>query len=335
VTGRLRPLAAAAAPSAVAVAPAARQRRWTADAVGRLPPHAYFVGSAVFHYLGPAFAVLLFARVHPLGVAWLRIASAGLVFAVWRRPWQTLRIVDAGTVRLLVGLGVVFAVMNSCFYLAIDRLPLGTVAAIEFLPVILLAAVGVRSLRNGVALALAVAGVYILTDVRLQGQPLGMAFAFANAALFALYIVLAHRVSRAPGLGGIDGLAAAMLLAAPVVTALGGWEAAPHLADPVALGAGIGVGITSSVVPYVCDQLAMARLRRETYSLMVSLLPATATVVGLVVLGQTPTARQLLGISLIVAALAVHRERLERPTHPDLVEVREQVARVLIDAEGS
>jgi inner membrane transporter RhtA len=88
--------------------------------------------------------------------------------------------------------------MNSCFYLAIDRLPLSTVAAIEFLPVILLAALGVRTPRNGLALALAAAGVYVLTDVRLQGEPLGVAFAFANAALFALYIVLAHRVARSP-----------------------------------------------------------------------------------------------------------------------------------------
>jgi inner membrane transporter RhtA len=307
----------------------------TMDSTRRVPPQAYFAGSALFHYLGPAFAVLLFARVAPLGVAWLRIVSAAIVFAAWRRPWRRLAAADAATVRLLVALAAVLAVMNSCFYAAIARLPLATVSAIEFLPVIVLAAVGVRSARNVGAVALAAGGVYVLMDIRLRGGALGFGLAFANAGLFALYIVLAHRVSRAPGLGGIDGLAAAMLLAAPVVTALGGWEAAPHLADPVALGAGIGVGITSSVVPYVCDQLAMARLRREAYSLMVSLLPATATVVGLVVLGQTPTARQLLGISLIVAALAVHRERLERPTHSDLVEVREQVARVLIDAEGS
>ena len=59
-----------------------------------LPPHAYFVGSAVFHYLGPAFAVLLFARVSPLGVAWLRIATAAAVFALWRRPWRRLPRLD-------------------------------------------------------------------------------------------------------------------------------------------------------------------------------------------------------------------------------------------------
>jgi inner membrane transporter RhtA len=282
----------------------------------RIPPHAYFAGSAVFHYLGPAFAVLLFSRVAPLGVAWLRIASAAVVFAAWRQPWRTLRTADRDTIRLVAALGAVLAVMNSCFYEAIARLPLGTVSAIEFLPVIALAAFGARSPRNVGALAVAVAGVYVLIDIRLRGGALGYGFAFANAGMFALYIVLAHRVSRHSSLGGIDGLAAAMLMALPAVTALGGWAVLPHLADPVALGAGIGVGVTSSVIPYVCDQLAMARLARATYSLMVSLLPATATVVGLVVLGQTPTLRQLLGISLVVGALALHRERATAAAAP-------------------
>lgn len=279
----------------------------------RVPPQAYFAGSAVFHYLGPAFAVLLFARVAPLGVAWLRIASAAVVFAAWRRPWLMLRGADRDTIRLLVALGAVLAVMNSCFYEAIARLPLGTVSAIEFLPVIALAAFGVRSRRNLAALAVAIAGVYVLIDIRLRGGALGYGLAFANAAMFALYIVLAHRVSRRSGL---DGLAAAMLMALPAVTVLGGWDGVPHLTDPVALGAGIGVGVTSSVIPYVCDQLAMARLARATYSLMVSLLPATATVVGLVVLGQTPTPRQVFGVSLVVGALALHQERSTTAASP-------------------
>ncbi|MBV8997679.1 MAG: EamA family transporter [Solirubrobacterales bacterium] len=273
-----------------------------------IPPQTYFAGSALFHYLGPAFAVLLFARVAPLGVAWMRIASAAIVFAAWRRPWRVLKLADAQTLRLLVALGAVLAVMNSCFYEAIARLPLSTVSAIEFLPVIVLAAIGVRSPRNLAAVAFATGGVYVLIDVRLRGGALGYGLAFANATLFALYIVLAHRVSRQPRLRGIDGLAAAMLLAVPIVTATGGWRAAPHLLDPVAIGAGVGVGITSSVIPYVCDQMAMARLPRQTYSLMVSLLPATATVVGLVVLGQTPSIRQALGICLVAGALALHRE---------------------------
>src|SRR3954453_18212968 len=155
--------------------------------VERVPPHVYFVGSAVFHYLGPAFAVLLFARVDVLGVAWLRIAAAAVVLGLWRRPWQRVAALDRAGRRLLLGWGAVLAVMNCCFYLAIDRLPLGTVAAIEFLPVIAPAALAARPARNGVAIALAVPGVYLLTDVRLAGEPLGVAFAFANAILFALY----------------------------------------------------------------------------------------------------------------------------------------------------
>ena len=160
--------------------------------------------------------------------------------------------------------------MNACFYVAIDRLPLGTVAAIEFLPVIALAAIGARSIRNAAALVLAVPGVYLLTGVQFEGEPLGVALAFANAVLFAAYIVLAHRVARHGGLSGIDGLAASMLVAAVVVTPLGGWEVLPALTDPVALIAGVGVGLCSSVIPYVSDQLAMRRLPRATYALMVA-----------------------------------------------------------------
>jgi inner membrane transporter RhtA len=270
------------------------------------PPEFYFVGSAVFHYLGPSFAVLLFARVEPLGVAWLRIASAGAVFALWRRPWHALRRREAR--RVVVALGVVLALMNVCFYLAIDRLPLGAVAAIEFLPVIALAALGVRSLRNLAALALAVGGVYLLIDVRLAGEPLGVAFACANALLFAGYIVLAHRVARRRELAPIDGLAAAMLVALVVVTPIAGHGAAPALLDPVALAAGIGVGLASSVIPYVLDQLAMVRLGRATYALLVALLPATATVIGIVVLAQIPQAVEVAGVALVVGAVALHRE---------------------------
>ena len=274
----------------------------------RVPPHAYFVGSAVFHYLGPAFAVLLFARVDVLGVAWLRIAAAAVVLGLWRRPWRAFRRLDRDGRRLLAAWGAVLAVMNCCFYLAIDRLPLGTVAAIEFLPVIALAALGARTARNAAAIALAVPGVYLLTNVRFEGEPLGVAFAFANAVLFALYIVLAHRVSRYRAIGGIDGLAASMLVAAVVVTPMAGWAAVPAVGDPIALLAGAGVGICSSVIPYVFDQLAMRRLARATYALMVSLLPATATVIGVIVLAQVPSATEIAALALVIAGVAVHRE---------------------------
>jgi inner membrane transporter RhtA len=274
-----------------------------------VPPATYFVGSAVFHYLGPAFAVLLFALVQPLGVAWLRIASAALIFALWRKPWRWLALLDARGRWLVLGLGTTLGLMNACFYLAIDRLPLGTVAAIEFLPVIGLAALGARTSRNAPALVAAVAGVYLLVNIQLVSAPLGVVLAFANAGLFALYIVLGHRISRLPTMGGIDGLAAAMLVALVVATPLGGWAAIPAFAAPLALLAGIGVGITSSVIPYVCDQLAMARMPRATYALLVSLLPATATVIGIVVLAQIPTMQEVGGVALVIAGVAIHREQ--------------------------
>ncbi len=262
----------------------------------------------MFHYLGPSFAVLLFARVHVLGVAWLRIASAAVVFAVWRRPWRVIGELGSCGWRLLLAWGAVLAAMNCCFYEAIDRLPLGTVAAIEFLPVIGLAAFGARNARNAFALVLAVGGVYMLSDVRLEARALGLAFAFLNAVLFALYVVLGHRVARNRAFAGIDGLAVAMMVAAVLVTPVAAPAAVRALGDPVALLAGVGVGVCSSVVPYVLDQLAMARVSRATYSLMVSLLPATATVVGLVVLGQVPTAVDVVGVALVVAGVAIHRE---------------------------
>jgi len=271
------------------------------------PPWSYFVGSAVFHYLGPAFAVLLFARLAPLGVASLRIWSAALVFALWRRPWRTLARLDAEGRRTIIAWGAVLAAMNVCFYVAIARVPLGTVAAIEFLPVIVLAAFGARTARNLVALVAAVGGVYVLTGFRLDGEPVGLAFAFVNAVLFAAYIVLAHRTARLPGVGGIDGLAAAMLVACVFVAPIGVLQAAPALIDPVTLAAGVGVGICSSVIPYVCDQLAMARMARATYALLVALLPATATMIGVVVLRQVPSLAELAGVGLVVLSVALHR----------------------------
>jgi len=275
----------------------------------RVPPHLWFVGSAVFHYLGPSFAVLLFSRVPVGGVAWLRIVSAGLVFSIWRQPWKTFSSCDRRTRRLIVALGFVFAIMNYTFYLAIDRLPLGTVAAIEFLGPIALALTGFRSRRNLLALALAVIGVYLLTDVRFAGDPGAFGWAFANAALFTLYIVLAHALARSDAANNpVDRLAAAMVVAAVVITPLGFVDAAPALLDGIALIGGIGVGITSSVIPYVFDQMAMTRLSRATYSLFTALLPATAVIVGVVVLTQIPQPVEALAVALVIVGVLIHRE---------------------------
>ncbi|MFC8797697.1 DMT family transporter [Promicromonospora sp. NPDC057138] len=274
----------------------------------RVRPELFFVGSAIFHYLGPAFAVLLFARLEPLGVAWLRILSAGLVFALWRRPWRAWASSGPAERRTVVTWGGLLALMNASFYLAIDQLPLGTVAAVEFAGPVLIAAVALRSVRNLAALVVAVAGVALLAEVSLSGSPLGFAFAIINMALFAGYIVLAHRVSRHRHLVGIDGLAMAMLIATVFALPIGIVDAVPAFTDPLALGAATAVGVTSSVIPYVFDQLAMRRIARATYALMVALLPATATVIGVVVLTQVPTPAEILGVALVIVAVALHRD---------------------------
>lgn len=284
-------------------------RRGGTGLAARVPPHAFFLVSAVFRYLGPAFAVLLFAEVAPLGVAWLRIASAAAVFALWRRPWRLVAGLSWAQRRTLLALGVVLGAMNSTFYLAIARLPLGTVGAIEFLGTLALAALGARTRRNWLALGLAVAGVWLLTDVRLAGQPLGFALAFANCALFVLYVILGHRIARDGGAAGIDRLGAAMLVALVTVGPVGIAGAAVAFARPPLLLAGIGVGICSSVIPYVCDQLAMARLPRATFAFLLALLPASTAVIGVVVLRQIPTSAEIVGVALVVGGVAVHQER--------------------------
>jgi inner membrane transporter RhtA len=307
------------------------------DGLNRLPPQSFFLVSAVFHYLGPSLAVLLFARLDVLGVAWLRVASAAVIFAAWRRPWRLkpmMRSRQGGW--NLVAMGAVLALMNSVFYLAVDRLPLSTVGAIEFLGTVILAAGGARTMRNAGALALTTAGVITITAIRVDGQPLAFVFAFANCALFMLYIVLGHRIANAAdavpadavpagagpagagpaGTGpagggrpaGIDRLAAAMLIAAVTATPWGLGGALPAFRHPVLLLAGAGVGVCSSVIPYVTDQLAMARLPRATFSLMLALLPVFATVIGAIVLRQLPTAADVAGIALVVAGVALHQQ---------------------------
>lgn len=272
--------------------------------IDRVPPHAWFVGSAVFHYLGPSFAVLLFASIAPPGVAWLRIASAGLIFAIWRRPWRVLAGLQRRDLISVLALGAVLAAMNTVFYEAIARLPLATVGAIEFLGPIAIAGFGMRTPRNLLALLLAVLGVVALTDIRLAGSLAGYAYAFANCALFVAYILLGHRIA---GASGIDLLAASMLVASIMALPIGFGAALPAFSEALLLAVAIGVGICSSVIPYVFDQLAMRRLSRATFALMLSLLPATATLIGMVMLRQIPSTLDLLGIALVIAGVALHR----------------------------
>ena len=272
-----------------------------------VPPHAWFGVSAVFHYLGPSFAVLLFPAVGVLGVAWFRIASAAIIFASFTNPLKTIRQADRRTRLLLLGLGLCLAVMNTSFYLALDKLPMSLVAAMEFVGTIGVALFGLRTLRNFAALALAVLGIFILIDVKWASDPLGLFWATLNAALFVGYIILGHKAAEGGASGGVERLGAAMAIALIILMPIGFVEASRAFGTPALVLAGIGVGLCSSVIPYVCDQLAMSRLPRSSFALLLALLPATATIIAAVVLAQRPTMQDLFGIVLVMIGIAVHR----------------------------
>ncbi len=271
------------------------------------PPHLWFGVSAVFHYLGPAFAVLLFEAVGVLGVAWLRIASAAAIFALWGRPWRVFKTASRRQRRLIFALGACLAVMNSAFYLALDRLPISLVAAIEFVGAIGLALYGLRTLRNLAALALVACGVFLLIDVVWADDPLGLFWAALNGGLFVVYVALGHRVAAEGASDGVAGLGAAMVAAFLVVLPIGLVDAVAAFGDPLLILAGVGVGLCSSVIPYVCDQLAMSRLPRASFALLLALLPLSATAIGAIVLAQIPSATDLIGVALVTAGVATHQ----------------------------
>lgn len=267
-------------------------------------PYAFVAGAAC-QYAGAAIGVFLFDVVSPAAVAWLRAAGAAVVLLAWRRPW---RIRWTRRTAVAAGcFGVVTVAMNVMFYEAIARIPLGTAVAIEFLGPVVVAAIGSRRARDRVAVAGAATGVVLLAGVEAPGPAglIGVGFALASAALWASYILLGKRVADAGG--GLDSLAVGMAVAAVVL--------APALLTPALLytpGAftdprvwllGAGVGVLSSVLPYAIDQVVLRSVGQARFALLLALLPATAAIVGALVLAQVPTAAEAAGIGLVVAAM--------------------------------
>ena len=280
-----------------------------AGPLDRLPPQVLFVLGAISQYVGSAFAVLLFASVPAAGVAWLRIVAAAAVFVAWRRPWRTRW--TRGRLQLVAAFGMALALMNLMFYLAIDRLPLGTAVAIEFCGPIAVAALGSRTRRDLAALALAVGGVLALADVHIAGSPVGFALAAGAGVFWAAYIVLGHRVAADPQIRPQDGLALAMAIGAAGLAPALVVSAVPALVSPPLLVACLAVGVAASVVPYGLEQIAMRRLARARFALLLALMPATAAIIGAIVLGQVPGLVEAGGIALIVVAASLR-------THADV-----------------
>lgn len=280
--------------------------------VRRVPAPLLFVVGGVSMYLGAAAAVWLFDEVNPASVAWLRQLGAAIVLLAWRRParhaWR------GRAFWLAAVFGLVTAGMNVAFYEAIARLPLGTGVALEFVGPVVVAAFGSRTWRDVIALLLVVCGVVLIADVRWSGSTLGVLFALAAAALWAGYIVLGSRVANI-GLG-IDGLAvgfaAATVVLGPLALGTG-----PVWTSPRLLVLGLAAGVLSTVVPYVLDQIVLRRTGQAAFALLLSLLPVTATIVGLVVLHQVPSLPEALGILAVVAGLATRTRKRRKQTHQE------------------
>ena len=243
----------------------------------------------------------MFDHLPPGAVAWMRVAAAALILLAWRRPWR--RSWPLAALAAVAAFGVTTAAMNLCFYLAADRIDLGAGVAVEFVGPMTVAAVGARTPRNLVALALALAGVVTLTSVATGDERAGIGFALAAGALWGGYVVLGHRV--AADAGGIDGLGIGTALGAVAIAPFGLGGLGPVGGAPWLLAAGLVVGVLSNVVPYSLDQVVLRRLPPARFALLLALLPATATVIGATLLGQVPAARELVGIALIVAGIAV------------------------------
>lgn len=284
----------------------------TSSVRNRVPAPALFVVGALSMYVGAALAVGLFTRLSPSAVAMLRMTGAAAVLLAWRRPgrsaWRGPRF------RQAVALGLATALMNVTFYEAIARLPLGTAVAIEFCGPVAVAAVASRGARDLAAVVSAVAGVLLIADVRWSGGPAGVLWALGAAALWATYILLSKRVARSGN--GLDDLAVGFSVAAVVLSpllVLGGQAGPGALLDPAVLLLGLGVGVLASVVPYVLDQVVLRRLGRARFAVLLALLPATATVVGLVGLGQIPGVQETVGIAAVILAVVLRSREGDEP----------------------
>ncbi|MGW8566159.1 EamA family transporter [Isoptericola sp. NPDC055881] len=273
----------------------------------RVPAPVLFVVSGLTLYAGAAVAVGLFGRLGAPAVGWWRIVLAAVVLVAWRRPWR--RRWSRRDLVAAVLFGVVLAAMNVVFYVAVDHLPLGVAVAIEFLGPVAVAAITGRGWQERAAIAVAAGGVLLLAGVTLgSGIPredavVGLGAVLAAAACWAGYIVLGKRVAGAGA--GIDGLAVGMVAGALAFAPFFASSAPEVLTDVPLLLFLLVVAVCSSVVPYVLDQVVLRRVGTATFSVMLALLPATAVLVGAVVLRQIPTWPELAGLALVSGAIVM------------------------------
>ncbi len=254
--------------------------------------------SIVCVQLGLAVSVGLIDRLGPDGVAWLRLVWAGAILLAIGRPWRVRFTRSAFTASVLLGLAT--GAVTLLFMAAVDRLPLGTASALEFLGPLSVAVAQGRGAGRFVWPLFAAGGVLLLTQPWTgTADPVGVAFALSAACCWAAYILLTQRVGDE--LAGLSGLAVSMPVAALLASLVVGPEVLGRVSPDLLL-AGLGLALLLPVVPFSLELLALRRLNAAAFGTLMSLEPAVALLMGLFILGQVPGLLAVLGIGFVVVA---------------------------------
>ena len=263
-----------------------------------VPPWALAVAAMLSVQLGSALSVGLIEKIGSAGTAWLRLTAGALIFLLLARP--PLREIRRRDLPALLALGVVSGLMSVVFLAAIDRIPLGTAVAIEFLGPLTVAAVRSHS-RAGLAWpVLAMCGVVLLTEPWLGDiDPAGIGFAAAGAVGWGSYLLLTQRVGDR--FSGITGLTLTIPIAAATAAVVGVPQAAGQLDLPIVLTA-VGLALLLPVIPFALEMAALRRMTHTAFGTLAALEPAIGTFIGLIVLHQRPSWPQALGVLLVVGA---------------------------------
>ena len=298
--GHATPASSSAGPRSAAAPKRPAGRASVAD---RIPPQLYIVGSGLIQYVGAALAVVAFASVEPASVAWWRVVTGAVVLLAWKRPWR------GGLTRSNLAIsalfGVIILTMNSSFYEAIARIPLGTAVSIEFIGPVAVAVIRGRGWRPRVAAVLAFAGVACIgglaLDLSVASVRVGVAWILLAALAWSAYIVVGQRASSTrDGVTNLAlGCAWASLFFAPILGP--GAMAATTSWKLIAIV--VGVGLLSTAIPYSFEAIAMRRLAASTFALFAAILPAMSALVGAVMLRQIPGVFELIGLVLVSVAV--------------------------------
>jgi inner membrane transporter RhtA len=265
--------------------------------------------------IGASCAVLLFPAVGAIGVVTLRLVFSAIVLLLVSRP--SLRGHSGADWLTLAAFGIALGGMNLLFYEALSRLHLGATVTIEVLGPLVLSVVASRKLSAWLWAVLAFVGVSLLSRGGFDSlDPVGVAFAFGAAALWAGYILMSKRTGGR--FEGLDGLAIAMAIGAVLTLPFGILTAGPALAHPGILGIGLAVAVLSSAIPYAFELFALRRLAAATFSILMSVSPAIATLVGFVILHQAITPLDGLAIAIVVAASAGAVRSANAPARPEI-----------------